>query len=99
MKKIVFIIASMLFVVSCNNLKDNEFLISGKAAGIKDGKKVFVEIQTETGSTAKDTAVVTDGKFELQGITDGIDIGFIRFEGEEINLPIILEEGNITVDI
>jgi peroxiredoxin len=99
MKKIVFIVASILLVVSCNNLKDNEFLISGKAAGIKDGKKVFVEIQTETGSTAKDTAVVTDGKFELKGITDGIDIGFIRFEGEEINLPIILEEGNITVDI
>jgi len=99
MKKIVFIIASILLVVSCNNLKDNEFLISGTANGVENGKKVFIEIQTETGSLAKDTAVVTDGKFELRGITDGIDIGFVRIENEEINLPIILEEGKIKIDI
>ena len=65
MKKVAFIIASALAIVSCNNLKDNEFVISGTANGIANGKKVFVEIQTETGSLAKDTAVVTDGKFEL----------------------------------
>ena len=99
MKKIVFIIASTLLIVACNNLKDNEFLISGTANGVENGKKVFVEIQTETGSLAKDTAVVKDGKFELKGITDGIDIGFIRIENEEINLPIILEEGKIEINI
>ena len=99
MKKIVFIITSALLFVACNNLKDNEFLISGTANGIENGKKVFIEVQTETGSLAKDTAVVTDGKFELKGITDGIDIGFVRIENEEINLPIILEEGNININI
>lgn len=99
MKKIVFIIASTLLIVACNNLKDNEFLISGTANGVENGKKVFVEIQTETGSLAKDTAVVKDGKFELKGITDGIDIGFIRIEKENINLPIILEEGKIEINI
>ena len=99
MKKIVFIITSALLFVACNNLKDNEFLISGTANGVENGKKVFIEVQTETGSLAKDTAVVTDGKFELKGITDGIDIGFVRIENEEINLPIILEEGNININI
>ena len=99
MKKIVFIITSALLFVACNNLKDNEFLISGTANGVENEKKVFIEVQTETGSLAKDTAVVTDGKFELKGITDGIDIGFVRIENEEINLPIILEEGNININI
>ena len=99
MKKIVFIIASALAIVSCNNLKDNEFVISGTANGIENGKKVFVEIQTETGSLPKDTAIVTDGKFELRGITETVDLGFIRFESEEINLPIILEEGKISLNI
>lgn len=99
MKKIAFIIASTLLIVSCNNLKDNEFLISGTADGVENGKKVFIEIQTETGSLAKDTAVVKDGKFELKGITDGIDIGFVRIENEQINLPIILEEGKIEINI
>ena len=99
MKKIVFIITSALLFVACNNLKDNEFLISGTANGVENGKKVFIEVQTETGSLAKDTAVVTDGKFELKGITDGIDIGFVRIENEEINLPLILEEGKIEINI
>ena len=99
MKKVAFIIASALAIVSCNNLKDNEFVISGTANGIENGKKVFVEIQTETGSVAKDTAIVTDGKFELRGITETVDLGFVRFESEEINLPVILEEGKITLNI
>ena len=99
MKKIVFIITSALLFVACNNLKDNEFLISGTANGIENGKKVFIEVQTETGTLAKDTAVVTDGKFELKGITEEIDLGFIRIENEQINLPLILEEGNININI
>ncbi|TDR25412.1 TlpA disulfide reductase family protein [Flavobacterium cheniae] len=99
MKKIVFIITSALLFVACNNLKDNEFLISGTANGIENGKKVFIEVQTETGTLAKDTAVVTDGKFELKGITEEIDLGFIRIENEQINLPLILEEGKIEINI
>ena len=44
MKKIVFIITSALLFVACNNLKDNEFLISGTANGVENGKKVFNRI-------------------------------------------------------
>ena len=39
MKKIVFIITSALLFVACNNLKDNEFLISGTANELKMAKK------------------------------------------------------------
>uniref|UniRef100_UPI004047EF11 redoxin domain-containing protein n=1 Tax=Flavobacterium sp. TaxID=239 RepID=UPI004047EF11 len=35
----------------------------------------------------------------MKGIADGIDIGFIRIENMEINLPIILEQGKIEVEI
>ena len=99
MKKITLIVAAALTTFACNQLKDNEFIISGEAAGVENGKKVFVEIQTETGSLAKDTAIVTDGKFELKGFTEGIDLGFIRIENEQINLPLILEEGKIEINI
>ena len=47
MKKIVFIITSALLFVACNNLKDNEFLISGTANGIENGKKVFIQMNKE----------------------------------------------------
>lgn len=99
MKKLALIITCVFFVASCNNLKDNEFLISGSAKGMENGKKVFIEVQTETGSIAKDTAIIKDGKFELKGITEGIDLGFIRIENEQINFPLILEEGKIEINI
>ena len=99
MKKIIFIVAAALTTFACNQLKDNEFIINGDANGVENGKKVFVEIQTETGSVVKDTGVVENGKFELKGITEGIDLGFVRIENEQISLPIILEEGKINVSI
>ena len=58
MKKITLLALLTLSILSCNNLKDNEFLISGTANGIENGKKVFIEVQTETGTLTKDTAVV-----------------------------------------
>jgi peroxiredoxin len=99
MKKLTLLVASTLVLFSCNNLKDNEFLITGSADGVKNGKKVFIETQTETGFIAKDTAVVENGKFELKGTTEELDLGFIRIEDQNISLPIILEEGKISVAI
>lgn len=99
MKKITLFVATATLLFSCNNLKDNEFLISGTAEGLENGKKVFIETQTETGFIAKDTGVIENGKFELKGITKEIDLGFVRIEDENINLPLILEEGKITVAI
>lgn len=99
MKKLTLLVASTIVLFSCNNLKDNEFLITGTADGVKNGKKVFIETQTETGFIAKDTAVVENGKFELKGIAEAVDLGFIRIEDENVNLPIILEEGKISVAI
>ena len=99
MKKLALFVVTALALVSCNNLKDNEFLISGTAAGVANGKKVFIEVQGENGNVVKDTAIVTDGKFELKGFTTEIDLGFVRIDNEPINLPIILEEGKITITI
>ena len=97
MKKIIFIVAAALTTFACNQLKDNEFIINGEASGIENGKKVFIEVQTETGFTVKDTGVVENGKFELKGETNEIDLAFIRIENENINLPLILENGKINV--
>ena len=99
MKKITLIVAAALTTFACNQLKDNEFIINGEASGIENGKKVFIEVQTETGFTVKDTGVVENGKFELKGETNEIDLAFIRIENENINLPLILENGKINIFI
>ena len=66
MKKITLLALFTLSIISCNNLKDNEFLISGTANGIENGKKVFVEIQDENGVIAKDTGVIENGKLRIE---------------------------------
>ncbi|MFD2909263.1 redoxin domain-containing protein [Flavobacterium ardleyense] len=99
MKKTALIIATAFLAFACNNLKDNEFLISGEAAGVENGTKVFIEVQSETGMIAKDTAVIENGKFELNGISEEIDLGFIRIENQDISLPVILEKGKINVTL
>lgn len=97
MKKTALIIATAFVAFACNNLKDNEFLISGQADGVENGTKVFVEVQDSTGMVAKDTAVIENGKFELKGISEEVDLGFIRIENEKTSLPVILEKGKINV--
>ena len=99
MRKVALIIATALVAFACNNLKDNEFLISGQAEGIENGKKVFIEIEAETGLVVRDTGVIENGKFELKGVTDEMDLAFIRIENENISLPVILEKGKINVVI
>lgn len=99
MRKLVFIIVSTLLLVACNNLKDNEFLISGTVDGIENGKKVYVDIFDEYGPISKDTSVVENGKFELKGTTNSIDLGFIRFEDQNFNVPLILEAGKISITV
>lgn len=99
MKKIVFILTTALFAIACNNLGESEYLISGTANGIENGKKVFVEIQSETGATVLDTGVVENGKFELKGIITETDLGFVRIENEKFSVPFIIEKGNITINI
>jgi peroxiredoxin len=99
MKKIVFILTTALLAIACNELAENEYSLSGSANGIENGKKVFVEVQSETGVTVIDTGVVENGKFELKGQITERDLGFIRIENENISVPFIIENGKINVTI
>ena len=92
MKQVVLLF-SALILISCNKFK-----VEGTAKCIKDGKKVFLEVQTETGSIAKDTAIVTDGKFELRATA--LEEGLYRLSlerGPEVLL--INDEKSIRVNI
>ena len=97
MRKVALIIATALVAFACNNLKDNEFLIIGEVKDVENGTKVFVEVQDINGMVAKDTAIIENGKFELKGTIEEIDLGFVRIDNERSSLPIILEEGKINV--
>ena len=101
MKRIALFLAAAALVVSCKNLAENEFEVTGKVDASLEGKKVFLEKQGGMmGFTAIDTAVVKDGKFTFKDTTSAPAIHFISVEGKPEKLNFILEPGaiDITVD-
>ncbi|MQP24377.1 redoxin domain-containing protein [Flavobacterium sp. LMO8] len=99
MKKIVFILTAAILTIACNNLNNNEYLLSGIANGVENGKKVYIEIQTNNGQKSIDTGVIENGKFELKGKVIDKDLGFLRIENEKFSIPFILENGTINFTI
>lgn len=101
MRKII-LLAGLSILASCSKVKDNEYLISGTAKGIEDGKTAILQIQNEMGPVSKDTVKVVNGKFEFKGkFEEGPEIGFILLESVNNGMiPFILENGeiNITID-
>lgn len=99
MKNKIIVALSLIFLMSCNNLKENEFLISGKVDGLKDGAKVFLEKQGEVNPIEKiDTVVVKDGKFEFKSEFKETGFYFIGFEEEIMGkISFIAERGEIEV--
>jgi len=100
MRKIL-LLATLSVLASCSKVGDNEFIISGTAGGIENGKMAILQIQGDMGMLPKDTVKVENGKFELKGtFSEGPEVGFIVIEGQNNGVPFILENGeiNITVD-
>jgi len=102
MSKKILLLAGLSLLASCSKVGDNEYLISGTATGIDNGKMAILQIQNEMGPVSKDTVKVENGKFEFKGkFTEGPEIGFILIENLDSGMvPFILENGeiNITVD-
>ncbi len=105
MKKIILLLLISISFVACNKVSKNEFIISGKANGVANGTKVFLQIQDTLGQIkAVDTVKIQNGKFEIKNKFDvkgKIEKGIAFIEVEKImgKLAVILESGNITVDV
>lgn len=100
MKKIFLLLATAIFMASCNNLADNEYEIAGTVDPSVNGKNVILEkMGGMMGFTAIDTVKVEDGKFLFKGTATEPSLHFIQVEGVQGKAEIILEEGSIDVDV
>ena len=100
MKKIVLLIAIIVTIASCSKVKKGEYLISGIAKGIADGKMVILTGQTDTGiQIAVDTVKVKAGKFEIKGKVKEPKIYTVTIEGLQQAIPIVLESGEIDITV
>ena len=100
MKKIVFLIALSFLIFSCSKVAKGEFLISGEAKGIPNGKMVFLKMKNDNGIVINmDSAKVNDGKFEIKGKVKEPAILALFVQGLRQPIPFILETGEIEVTV
>ena len=103
MKKIKFIaacyIAISCSISSCTSFEPNTFVINGTTDYV-DGSSVYRIKSGPNGQPVTiDSTTIVNGSFELKGTLDQIDINFIFLEGVNGNIPVILEEGSIEMEI
>ena len=96
MRKITLLVsAAVLALVSCNSIEKNTFVLNG-TTDFKRRKKIFrVQANASGQPITIDTATVDKGKFSLKGAVSQIDVNFLFVEGTQVNVPFILEEGEI----
>ena len=100
-KKLVlfaFVIAS---IVSCSKVKKGEFIITGTAKGMENGKTVILQTQDEAGMTMipVDTVKVKDGKFEFKGKIKEPTMYSLSFPDYSNGFAVIVENDEIKVDV
>jgi len=96
MKKILFVVLTILFAVSCGkpSYKING-IISGDKETISEGEAyLFSNME----SSVKDTAQMVNGKFTFEGTVEDPGQYFIAFKGiPKVRIPILLENAIYTV--
>lgn len=100
MKKLFcFSVMLLLCVSACNTLEKNTFIVKG-TTDLPNGKKIYRVVANTNGQPMRvDTTEVMNGKFQLAGEVDQIDVNFLFIEGEQANSAFILEEGYIDIEL
>jgi len=101
MKNILMAIFALIFVVGCQKEADS-FTITG-TTDFEDGTRLILtkqdEKNLETGMKNIDTMVVQNGKFELKGTVDTLDLYYIKVEKTNGMTFFVLENANIEANI
>jgi peroxiredoxin len=101
MKKIAFLILTTLLVISCSKYGEGAFTINGTAKGFKDGTKIYLRQFNEVGMIVKsiDSGFIVNQKFDLKGKIDETCFVSITAENEEGNATLLLEKGDLKVEL
>ncbi|MBF4494508.1 DUF4369 domain-containing protein [Flavobacterium sp. JLP] len=101
MKKIFFLLTASVAIISCSKVKDGEYLITGTATGIENGKTIILQGQDPTTrmSVNLDTVKVENGKFEIKGKVTEPAFHALVLEGANQPIQFILETGEINIAI
>lgn len=101
MKKILFVLTASAAIISCSKVKDGEYLITGTATGIENGKTIILQGADPATRmpVSLDTVKVENGKFEIKGKVTEPAFHTLILQGANGPIPLILETGEIKVNI
>jgi hypothetical protein len=100
MKKIILLLSATVVLISCSKVGKDEYIITGTATGVENGKTIILETQDATGSLiAVDTVKVENGKFEIKGKVTEPAFHMLQLEAATSKIPFILESGEIAIAI
>lgn len=101
MKKILFVLTASAAIISCSKVKDGEYLITGTATGIENGKTIILQGADPATRmpVSLDTVKVENGKFEIKGKVTEPAFHTLILQGANGPIPFILETGEIKINI
>lgn len=102
MKKLLTVFLIAIAISSCKNEapKIDGYVIDGTAKEIYNGIRVILQTTNEQGRPVPiDTAIVVDEKFMFEGKLDNPEMLYISVNSVTGNLPLIIENSQITIDI
>lgn len=101
MKKTILFLSLTLAFVSCSKVGKDEYIISGTAAGVENGKTIILQTQDPTTRAILnlDTVQVENGKFEIKGKVTEPSFHVLNIESLKGNIPFILENGEIKIEV
>ena len=101
MKKTILFLALSLAVVSCSKVGKDEYIISGTAEGVENGKTIVLQTQDPVTRAILnlDTVKVENGKFEMKGKVTEPSFHVLNIESLQGSVPFILENGEINIEI
>lgn len=100
MKKIALFLAVAALTVSCKNLADNEYEVTGNVDPSWEGRRVVLEKQSPMGVVPVDTAKIKGAKFIFKDTVGSPELYLISVEGVPMQkIDFILEPGSIDIEV
>lgn len=101
MKKLLFILAAGVLVISCNKLAENEYEITGEISESLNGSHMVLEKPGGfAGVTPIDTVKIVDGKFVFKGTATDATLHYVSvLDMQNTRLDIILEPGALHLKV
>lgn len=98
MKKTIIATLSVLTLLACNKLKENEYLIKGSFEGIEDGTYLVIEKTDENNQFVPvDSTQIKNGTFEYTGTFENPDFYYLHVQNIPGKIQFIAENGDITI--